>query len=483
MSEKTLKEKTATGLLWGAANNLATQLLSALIGIVLGRLLSPSEYGLVGMLAIFSAIAGSLQESGFTAALTNMKQATHREYNAIFWFSTCMSLSLYVVLYFSAPLIAAYFHQPALVSLSRLVFASFVLAGIGTAHSAYMFRNMMNREKAIMNTLAMLISGTVGITLALNGYSYWSLAWQQFAYMCVVDICRLYYVRWLPSLHIDLQPIRHMVGFSSKILITNIINQVNNNVLTFIFGRLFSAGAVGNYTQAAKWNQMGHSLISGTINQVAQPVLASINDEEGRQLNVFRKMLRFTAFLSMPTMFGLALIADFVILLMGDKWIGSVHLLRLLCISGAFLPIHALYQNLFISHGRSDYYMWCTAAQIIVQVGVIIIFSTWGIQTMVMAYTAMLILWTGIWQYLAHQETGLRLSDFLKDICPFLLSAVACISIAYFTTQGISSLIVKIALRIIITAILYIGTMKMAHVKIFNECMEFLLKRHNASAH
>ena len=477
MGEKTLKEKTAKGLLWGAANNMATQLLSALLGIVLARLLSPAEYGLMGMLAIFSAIAGSLQESGFTAALTNRKQATHREYNAVFWFSTCMSLSLYVVLYFAAPLIADYFHQPELVSLSRLVFASFVLAGIGTAHSAYMFRNMMNREKAVMNTLAMTVSGTVGITLALSGYSYWSLAWQQFAYMCVVDSCRLYYVRWLPSLHIDMRPIREMFGFSSKILITNIINQVNNNVLSFIFGRLFTAGAVGSYTQAAKWNLMGHSLISGTISQVAQPVLASINDEEGRQLNVFRKMLRFTAFLSMPTMLGLALVADFIIVLMGDKWTDSVHLLRLLAVSGAFLPIHTLYQNLFISHGRSDYYLWCTVAQIVLQVSVIVIFSTWGIQTMVTAYAAMLILWTGVWQILARREMGLRFRDMLKDVVPFLLSALVSILIAWFLTRNIGSVIVQIVLRIVIVAALYIGVMKLARVKIFEECTSFLMRR------
>ena len=478
MSEKTLKEKTASGLLWGAANNLAIQILGALIGIVLGRLLSPAEYGMTGMLAIFSAIAGSLQESGFTAAITNMKQVTHREYNAVFWFSTCMSVFLYALLFLAAPLIAVFLHQPELVSLSRLVFASFVLAGIGTAHSAYMFRNMMNREKAIMNTAALLISGAVGITLALRGYSYWSLAWQQFAYMCVVDICRLYYVRWLPSLRIDFTPIREMFGFSSKILITNIMNQVNNNVLSFIFARLFSAGAVGNYSQAAKWNSMGHSLISGTIQQVAQPIMASINEEgEGRQINVFRKMLRFTVFLSMPAMFGLALIADFIVLLLGEKWIESVTLLRILAVSGAFLPIQTLYQNLFISHGRSDTYMWCTFAQIVVQIAVVLLSSSFGILFMVTAYATLQIIWLAVWQITANRLMALRFVDILKDICPFLLSALGSVSIAYFTTKSICQPIPQIAARIVITALCYIAVMKMAHVKIFEECIDYFAKR------
>lgn len=473
-----LKERTAKGLMWGAINNLTSQLLMALIGIILGRLLTPADYGMVGMLAIFTAITGSLQESGFTAALTNLKEATHREYNAVFWTSTGISILLYLVLYISAPLIADYFHQPGLIPLSRLVFASLLLAGIGIAHAAYMFRNMMNREKAITGFFALVGSGIIGITLALNGYSYWSLAWQQFAYICIINIGRLYYVRWMPSFHIDLSPIREMIGFSSKILITNIINQVNNNILSFIFGRLFTACAVGNYTQAAKWNTMGHSLISGTMQQVAQPVLASINEEENRQLNVFRKMLRFTAFLSMPAMLGLAFIADFIVVLLGEQWTDSVPLLRMLCISGAFLPIHTLYQNLFISHGRSDTYMWCSVALVITQIVVVMVFATWGIEIMIAAYVITLILWTGIWQVLAYRLIQLRFTDLLKDVCPFLLATIGCIGVAYYTTLFITNVIALILSRIIITSLLYMAIMKIAHVKIFMECIQFIFKRH-----
>lgn len=473
-----LKERTAKGLMWGAINNLTSQLLMALIGIILGRLLTPADYGMVGMLAIFTAITGSLQESGFTAALTNLKEATHREYNAVFWTSTGISILLYLVLYISAPLIADYFHQPGLIPLSRLVFASLLLAGIGIAHAAYMFRNMMNREKAITGFFALVGSGIIGITLALNGYSYWSLAWQQFAYICIINIGRLYYVRWMPSFHIDLSPIREMIGFSSKILITNIINQVNNNILSFIFGRLFTAGAVGNYTQAAKWNTMGHSLISGTMQQVAQPVLASINEEENRQLNVFRKMLRFTAFLSMPAMLGLAFIADFIVVLLGEQWTDSVPLLRMLCISGAFLPIHTLYQNLFISHGRSDTYMWCSVALVITQIVVVMVFATWGIEIMIAAYVVTLILWTGIWQVLTYRLIQFRFIDLLKDVCPFLLATIGCIGVAYYTTLFITNVIALILSRIIITSLLYMAIMKIAHVKIFKECIQFIFKRH-----
>ena len=476
-----LKERTANGLMWGAINGLSSQLLSVMIGIVLARLLTPAEYGIVGMLAFFSAIAGSLQESGFIAALTNLKQATNRDYNAVFWFCSLAAIIIYVVLFFCSPLIARFFHQPELIALSRLVFASLLMSGIGIAHAAYMFRNMMNREKAITGFFALVGSGIVGITLALNGYSYWSLAWQQFTYIFIINIGRLYFVRWLPSLHIDFTPIREMIGFSSKILITNIINQINNNILSFIFGRLFTAGDVGNYTQAAKWNTMGYSLISGTMQQVAQPVLASINEEENRQLNVFRKMLRFTALISMPAMLGLAFIADFIVVLLGEQWADSVTLLRLLCISGAFLPIHTLYQNLFISHGRSDTYMWCTIALVITQIVVVMVFASWGIEVMIAAYVATLVLWTGVWQVLTYKLIQFRFLDLLKDVCPFLLATLASIAVAYYATLAISNTIGLILSRIVITSLLYVAIMKIAHVKIFQECIQFLFKHHETN--
>lgn len=472
-----LKERTARGLMWGAINNLSSQILSVLTGIVLGRLLAPADYGMVGMLTVFTAIAGTLQDSGFTVALTNLKTATHKDYNAVFWFSTLMSVSLCGLLFLCAPLIARFFHQPELVSLSRLVFVSMVLSGLGVAHAACMFRNMMNRERAVTNFLALAGSGIVGITLALNGYSYWSLAWQQFVYMAIVDACRFYFVRWRPSLPIDFSPIRQMFGFSSKVLVTNVVNQVNGNLMSLVFARLFNAGAVGNYTQAAKWNQLGYSFISGTLQQVAQPVLARVSSDEGRQLHVFRKMLRFTAFGAMPSMFGLSLIAEFVVLLLGPQWTDSVPLLRILCVSGAFIPIHTLYQNLFLSQGRSDTYMWCTIAQIVALLLVVLLFSRWGIVPMVTAYAAVLVLWTGVWQLLAHRLTGLRHADFLKDVLPFVVIAAVCMAAAYFLTRGIGQQILLIVSRIVIAALLYIFIMKIANVRIFNECTQFLLDK------
>ena len=325
-----LKQKTAQGLFWGFLSSGGTQLLNLIIGIFLARLLSPEEYGIVGMLAIFTLIAGNLQDSGFGVALINIKDIKHNDYNSVFWFNIGVSLLLYVVLFFCAPLIAAFFHQPCLTSLSRFIFLGFIFAAIGITPNAVLTRSLRVKEKAIITITALIVSGTVGVVMALNGFSYWSLATQQVLYNVMICIGRYVFSRWHPTFHVDFTPVKQMFSFSYKVLITTVLTTINNNMLTVVFGRLFPAQSVGNFTQANKWNTMANQLVSNTVAQVAQPVLTRINDDNERQRRVFGKMLRFTAFMAFPAMLGLALIApQFIIKAIGEQWIDSIPLLRL----------------------------------------------------------------------------------------------------------------------------------------------------------
>lgn len=189
-----LKEKTIKGLFWGAMNSGTTQLLNLVIGISLGRLIGPAEYGIVGVLNIFTLIAGNLQSSGFSQGLVNLKSPQASDYNSVFWFNILSSFGIYAVLFFASPLIATYVHDPNMTKLARFVFLSFVISSFGIAHNAYMTKNMMNRELAIVGAIALVCSGGVSITLAFLGFSYWSLAWQQIIYIAVLNLGRYYFV-------------------------------------------------------------------------------------------------------------------------------------------------------------------------------------------------------------------------------------------------------------------------------------------------
>ena len=333
MTEQSLKEKTAKGLFWGGFSNGIQQLLNLLFGIILLRMLDATDYGMIGMLAIFTAIANSIQESGFTAALANKQVFRHEDYNAVFWFSFLMGASLYLLLFFCAPLIADFYKTPQLVPLSRFLFLGFLISSCGTAHNAVLFKKLMVKEKAKATIIALLCSGTIGIVMAYNGMAFWGLAVQQITYISIANALLWHFSQWRPTFSFNFKPIREMLPFSSKLLITNVFHYINDNIFSVLLGRFYTSQDVGYYTQANKWTNMGFSLISNMINGVSQPVLVETSSDAMRQKNIFRKMLRFTAFVSFPSMFGLALIAnEFIVIAVTAKWQACVPIMQILCI-------------------------------------------------------------------------------------------------------------------------------------------------------
>lgn len=478
MVEQSLKEKTAKGLFWGGLSNGAQQLLNLLFGIFLARILTPSDYGMVGMLTIFSLIAGSLQESGFTAALTNKKEVTDRDYNAVFWFSISLSTCLYFLLFFCAPLIADFFNTPELTALARYSFLGFLIGSSGTAHSAYLFRNLKVKQRAMSSVIALVFSGSIGVTLAYFGFAYWGIATQSLVYIAVVTICYWCFSSWRPSFHIDFSPLRGMIKFSSYLLITNIFNHINNNLLSVTLGRYYSEKEVGYYNQANKWSGMGQQAILGTIISVAQPVLATTSNDVERQRQVFRKMLRFAAFISFPALFGLGLISkELIIITVTEKWLPSVGLIQLLCIGGAFTPIIALYQQLIISWGKSHLFMWNIIAIGILQVLAAILSYPYGVHIMLIIYVSINIGWLFVWQYIVWKRIKLTLFQTLKDIIPYVFVAACAILLSYYITLQIENNYFRISAKIIVAAIAYVTAMWAFSSVTFKESIQFLTKK------
>lgn len=478
MAEQSLKEKTAKGLFWGGFSNSIQQVLNLFFGIFLARILTPSDYGMVGMLAIFSLIAGSLQESGFIAALANKQEISHKDYNAVFWFSTAMSACLYLILFFCAPLIAEFYNIPELTALARYSFLGFFVASLGIAHSAYLFRNLMVKQKAIAITIGLIVSGTVGVIMAYLGFAYWGIATQSIVYVGTINICYWYFSPWKPTFSFDFKPLRGMISFSSKLLVTNIFTHINNNLLTVILGKFYSEGEVGYFTQANKWNYIGYSLVSGMVNGVAQPVLSGLSNDPKRQQRVFRKMLRFTAFVSFPTMFGLSLIApELITIAITDKWLPSASLLQLLCIGGAFLPVINLYSNLIISKGKSNIYMFNTISLGIIQLLTMLLLYRYGIHVMLSVYIFINIGWLFVWHYFVWREIRLSLFMALKDILPFAVIAMGVMAVTYYITLGLTNLYLLVSSKIIIAFLLYTALMWLSRSVTFRESIHYIIKK------
>ena len=472
----TLKEKTAQGLLWGGLNSGIQQLVGLAFGIVLGRLLSPSDYGIMAMISIFSLVATALQDSGFRTALTNIEHPKHEDYNSVFWFNIIMASSLYVILFLAAPLIGEYYHTPRVVPLCRYAFLSIVIASLGTAQSAYLFKHLRAKQQAEAGALAVILSSLTGVGMAFAGMAYWSLATQGLVYVGINTLLQWHFSPWRPSIHgITFAPVRRMFRFSCKILATTIMTHVNNNVLNILLGHYFTPRDTGNYNQAYQWNTKCYSLVQSMVAQVAQPVLVSLNGEEGRQKDVFRKMMRFTAFITFPLLFGFGLVAkEFIVTAIGEKWLAAAQLIQILCISGATMPRSTLFSNMIISKGRSGTFFWCTFTLGLVQIATMIMIWPMGIRTMVIAYTLLNTSWLLVWLFFVRRLIGYGYWMFFCDVMPFALAAAGVMGVAYVATMPLSNLIALLISRFIIAVVLYYVVMKIARVKILAECERFV---------
>ena len=475
MAEQSLKDKTAKGLFWGGVSNGVQQLLGMLFGIYLARILNAEDYGLVGMLAIFTGIANTIINSGFTVALTNKQDVTHKDYNAVFWFSCFVGLLLYVVLFFSAPLIARFYNRSELISLSRVLFVGFCFSGIGTVAFTVMFKKLMVKEQAKIDITALVLSGLIGIVFALKGWAYWALVFQSVVYVSVSSVLKCVIAPWRPSLEFDFRPLRDMFSFSVKIFLTNIFQQINNNFFSVLLGRLFNATWVGYYSQGYKWMLMGNTILCGMVNSVAQPVLVQVREERQRQCYIFRKMVRFAVFLSFPCMIGLAFVAkEFILITIGEKWMPSVSFLQLFCLLGTILPIWLLYTQLLISYGKSNIYLLGNVSQGVIQLLLLYFTSPLGIETMIKAYISTYVVSLFYWHYQAYKLIGISLKDIVFDVFPYAVITALSLGSAWLLTAAIHSVYLLFIGRVLLMGSIYITLLWLANCAILKESLSFL---------
>ena len=475
---ETLKEKTARGLFWGGMNNGVQQLIGLLAGILLARFLSPDDYGMIAMITIFSVVAIELQSSGFKTALTNLENPTPRDFNSVFWFNIVVSLGLYTILFFSAPLIAKFYNEPRLVPLCRYAFLGFFISSFSLAQSAWLFKNLRTKQQAKAGMTAIIVSNLTGVLMAWQGYAYWAIATQTNVYILVNTLMLWHYSPWRPTLSWDAEPVRRMFRFSVKIMASAILTQVNNNILNILLGRYYSAHQTGQYNQAYQWNYKASYTLQGMVQTVAQPVFVDLKSDSERQLRALRKLIRFTAFVSFPLLLGFSLVAkEFIVLAITAKWLTSAGYLQVLCVAGAVAPLSLVLSNLVISRGRSDIYMWSTLALGLCEIVVMLLLVPYGVSRMVIAFTLLNVVWLFVWHYFVRRLTGYSLSMLLADVLPFALTAAAVMLFTGWITSGLHSLWLLLIVRVVVAALLFIGIMRLAHAAILDECIQFIRRK------
>jgi O-antigen/teichoic acid export membrane protein len=478
--EPTLKEKTAKSFFWSGISSGVQQVLMVVFGIILARTLNPEDYGLVETLAIFTAIANIIINSGFSVALTNKQNVTHKDYNAVFWFSFVTGLVLYVILYFCAPLIAVFYGRPELTKLSRVVFISFFFSGMAIVPYTIMFKGLMVKQQAVINIISITIAGISGITLALKGYSYWALAIQSVLFIVVGACLRLFVSPWRPNLHIDFTPLKEMFSFSSKLFLTNIFQQIQGNIFSVLLFKYYNATQLGYYSQGNKWMNMVNQLIAGMFTLVIQPVIVQVNDNKDRQLRVFRKMTRLAAFIVFPAFLGLAFIAkEFVFIAIGEKWLPSVVYLQIMCGWGIASPFIILYTQLIISRGKSTILLKGNLIISCLQIAMLFIlfFMNVPILSLVTCYMISYCLSLFYWHYCTKNLIEIKLIHLIKDISPYLIISVIAISLTSLIFFYVENVYILFIGKIITVAVIYITTLWFLKSKILHEAIILFKER------
>ncbi|MDR0559812.1 MAG: lipopolysaccharide biosynthesis protein [Prevotellaceae bacterium] len=483
MIKETLKEKTAKGLLWGSFSNTVQQFLFIGFNIFVARILNSEDYGLIAMLNIFTAFAATMINAGFSTALINRQNTTHSDYNAVFWFTSGMGLFLYIILFFAAPAIADFYRQPELTCLSRVVFVNFFISGASIASSAIIYKQLKTKLVAKINITSVLASCVAGLVLALNGFSYWSLAIQNLIFISGSAILRMVCVSWRPSFTFDFRPLKQMFSFSIKMFLTNLIININNNIFAVALGKFYNSRLLGDYSQGKKWTDVCNQLITGIIIQISHPVLVQVTDNRERELRVFRKMFRFAAFIAFPAFIGLVFIAhEFIVITIGEKWLPSVVILRILCIYGALSPFYLLYTQLIIAHSNSSAYLYGNILMVVIQLIFLAILLRFGIIYVAAGTVMSYMFCLPYWHFVCKKYIDIKLTDVLKDILPYLtvsvvsifLGWIAALPVGLITSLPFDSMYLSFAIKIAVTASAYLLLLWICGSKLLHESVEML---------
>lgn len=355
MGEGELKSKTAKTLKWNALDRVATQVLYALSGVVLANLLSKEDFGLVGVLAVFQAFAILFVDSGFGSALLQKKSPNNDDYSTVFWFNLAVSIGVYILLFFLAPAIADFFDDARLVAMSRVMFITFVLTGLGIVQTNRLMKRMDVRQIAIADLVALSVSGCLGVALAIAGFGAWAIVWQSVSLAAIKSGWLWLTGHWIPKLVFSRISMRDVRNIGVSVFVSQFFNTLFLNVYQFVIGKWYSLSQLGCYTQADKWSKMGSASLSQILMSSFVPVLSGVQDNPDTFRRYMQRMDRFTALLTFPSLLCLAACGNSLFhFLFGTKWDIAIPLFQILCIRGAGTVFISLYSNFMMSlgHGR-----------------------------------------------------------------------------------------------------------------------------------
>jgi len=462
-----LKQKTVSGLLWRFMDSFASQGVQFFVGIVLARILSPREFGLIGMLTIFIAISQSFIDSGFTSALIRKNICTKDDYSTIFYFNILVSIFFYILLFILSESISVFFKEPQLKSLIQVLGIGLFFNSLAIIQKTILVKELNFKLQMRISFIASLGSGILAVTMAYKGFGVWSLVVLTLSRFGFSSLLLWVWSTWRPIWVFSMTSFRELFSFGSKLLISGLIDTVYRNIYNLIVGKYFSAEELGFYSQADQFQTLPSQNLVGVISKVSYPVLSSIQDNPVQLKSAYQKLIKSTMIITFVLMIGLAAVAKpLIITLIGMKWLPSVIYLQMLCFVGMFYPLHALNLNMLQVQGRSDLFLRLEIIKKLIAIPTIVIGVFFGIKILIVGLMVNTVIAYYLNSYWSGKFIGYSTYQQIKDILPSFCLALFVGFVVFMTGYFLNiSYLLKLIVQVLLGMVLTFGISELIHLE------------------
>lgn len=472
------KERAIGGVIWSFVDSVANQGVLFLIGIILANLLSPYEFGIIGILTIIIAVSQSLIDSGFSTALIRKLDCSQNDYSTVFFFNITVAVSIYILLYVFAEQISIFFEIKELKLLTRVLGLGVIINSFSLIQKTILTKEINFKQQAKVSIVSSVISGVIAIYMAYSGYGVWSLVALTLLRFVLSTLLFWIWSKWRPNFVFNIESFTQLFSFGSKLLVSGLIDTIYQNIYLLIIGKYFSAVQLGYFTRAIQFQELPSKNLQGIISRVSYPVLATMQNDEVKLKKSYQQLIKSTMLVTFTLMFGMIVVAkSMVLVLIGEEWLPVVPFLQLLCISGMFYPLQSLNLNILNIKGRSDLYLKLELIKKTMAVPIIIFGILFGIEVMILGMIISSFISYYINSYWSGKMINYSFLEQIKDLAPIFIIAVLVNTLVYVVSLYLAFdafyiLIIQIGLGAFLTVVTYEITKHESYMFIKNEIIK-----------
>lgn len=475
---ESLKKKTVKGVAWTSLDQVMSMGFGFVIGVILARILSPSDYGLLAMIAVFNAIAIAFVNSGFGNALIRKPDLTENDNSTAFYFNIVAGVVMAGVIWLISPWVAKFYDKPILCQLLRVEGLLLIISSFTIVQNAQLSRALNFKAKMIINVTSQVVAGVIAIVAAYRGFGVWALVIQHIASGIISLVMLWIFSPWRPRGKWDKRSFSYLWGYGSKLLASGLLDRIYSNIYPIIIGKLFSAADLGQYTRATHYAYLPSQSLTGVLQQVTFPVLSQIQEDTERLANSYRRMLRFSVFVVFPIMIGMVSLAHpLVVTLVTDKWEPCVPYLQVICLASMWYPVQAINLNLLQVKGRSDLFLRLEIIKKAIITVVVFVSVPFGVIGICYGAVFTSLACLAINTYYTGKLINVGFIRQMMDMMPTLLISLVMGAVVYLATIPFGNEVLKLAIGIPLGMILYLGIAKVFRLPELQEAIDIIRRR------